>query len=82
MSLQTSHHETYFMFYRIKDSCILLNLSKGSALLLRDALRSCLTDDSEGLQEEEEILAEIGVHRLDAKKSIAILNLRTDLTHI
>jgi hypothetical protein len=71
------------MFYRIKDSCILLNLSKGTALLLRDALRSCLAGDraAEGLQEEE-VLAEIGVHRLDAKKSIAVLNLRTDLTHV
>jgi hypothetical protein len=70
------------MLYRIKESCILLNLSKGSALLLRDTLRSCLTDDGvEGLQEED-VLSEIGVHRLDAKKSIAVLNLRTDLTHI
>lgn len=69
-------------FPQIKESCILLNLSKGSALLLRDTLRSCLIDDGvEGLQEEE-VLSEIGIHRLDAKKSIAVLNLRTDLTHI
>lgn len=81
-SLKSSHYNTYFVFYRIKESCILLNLSKGSALLLRDTLRSCLTDDEvEGLQEEE-VLSEIGVHRLDAKKSIDVLNLRTDLTHI
>jgi hypothetical protein len=60
----------------------LLNVSKGTAILLREALRSCLTGDgAEGLHHEE-VLAEIGVHRLDAKKSIAVLNLRTDLTHV
>lgn len=59
-----------------------MNLSEASALQLRGALRSCLRDDGvEGLQEEE-VLAEIGVHQLDAQKSIAILSLRTDLTHI
>jgi hypothetical protein len=35
----------------------------------------------EGL-EEDEVLSEIGIHRLDAKKSIDILSLRTDLTHL
>jgi len=31
---------------------------------------------------EEDVLSEIGIHRLDAKKSIDVLNLRTDLTHL
>jgi hypothetical protein len=35
----------------------------------------------EGLQEDD-VLSEIGVFQLDAKKSIDILNLRTDLTHL
>jgi hypothetical protein len=66
----------------VKESCILLNLPKGSALLLRDALESFLMDEGvEGL-EEDDILSEIGIHRLDAKKSIDVLNLRTDLTHL
>ena len=66
----------------MKESCILLNLPKGSALLLKDTLKSCLMDEGvEGL-EEDNVLSEIGIHRLDAKKSIDILNLRTDLTHL
>ncbi|XP_069691163.1 RAD50-interacting protein 1 isoform X2 [Periplaneta americana] len=69
-------------FPQVKESCVLLNLPKGSAHLLRDTLRSCLVDGGvEGLQEED-VLAEIGVHRLDAEKAITILNLRTDLTHL
>jgi hypothetical protein len=60
----------------------LLNLSKGSALLLRDTLKSLQTDDGmEGLQEED-VLSEIGVHQLDAERSLAVLKLRTDLTHL
>ena len=71
-----------FSLSRVKESCILLNLPKGSALLLRDTLRSCLTDGGvEGVQEED-VLTEIGVHRLDAEKCIAVLSLRTDLSHL
>lgn len=33
----------------------------------------------EGL-EEDIVLSEIGIHRLDAKKAIDVLNFRTDLT--
>jgi hypothetical protein len=66
----------------VKESCLLLNLPKGSALLLRDSLKSCLMDDGvEGLQEDD-VLSELGVHQLDARKSIDILNLRTDLTYL
>ncbi|KAJ9577197.1 hypothetical protein L9F63_006254, partial [Diploptera punctata] len=76
----TRKPEVYFP--QVKESCILLNLPKGSALLLRDTLRSCLADGGvEGVQEED-VLSEIGVHRLDAEKCIAVLNLRTDLTHL
>ena len=60
---------------------MLLNLPKGSALLLRDTLKSCLMDEGVGGLEED-VLSEIGIHRLDAKKSIDVLNLRTDLTHL
>ena len=35
----------------------------------------------EGL-EEDDILSEIGIHQLDAKKSIDVLNLRTDLKQL
>jgi hypothetical protein len=70
------------MFHRVKESCILLNLSKGSAFLLRDTLRSCLTDGGVEDLQEEDVLSEIGVHRLDAEKAIAVLKLRTDLTHM
>jgi hypothetical protein len=70
------------MFCRVKDSCILLNLSKGSALLLRDTLRSCLKDNGLEGPQEEDVLSDIGVHRLDAEKALAVLKLRTDLTHL
>lgn len=35
----------------------------------------------EGL-EEDIVLSEIGIHRLDAKKSTDVLNLRTDLKQL
>jgi hypothetical protein len=75
----TRQPDTYFP--QVKESCMLLNLPKGSALLLRDTLKSCLMDEGVGGLEED-VLSEIGIHRLDAKKSIDVLNLRTDLTHL
>jgi len=49
---------------------------------VRDTLKSCLKDEGvEGL-EEDDVLSEIGIHRLDARKSIDVLNLRTDLTRL
>lgn len=40
-----------------------------------------MDDGVEGLQEDD-VLSELGVHQLDARKSIDILNLRTDLTYL
>ncbi|XP_068082045.1 RAD50-interacting protein 1 isoform X2 [Anabrus simplex] len=67
-------------FAQVKEACLLLNLPKGSALLLRETLKLSL--DEEGAEEGpqgSEVLADVGVHNLAPDQVIDILNLRTDL---
>lgn len=80
---------TYFCYHylfllcfkccRLTESCALLNLSKGSALLLRETLQAL-----EGATGVEDIrgkaLAEIGVNNFTPKMALNILNRRIDIT--
>lgn len=66
-------------FFRLIETCVLLNISKGSALLLRETLQAL-----EGATGVEDIrgkaLAEIGVNNFTPKLALNILNRRTDIT--
>ncbi|KAK7791157.1 hypothetical protein R5R35_013325 [Gryllus longicercus] len=75
----TQKPDTYFA--PVKEACLLLNLPKGTALLLRETLKLSQKEDAadDGPQAAE-VLADVGVHTLSPDKAIDILNLRTDLT--
>ncbi|XP_071454292.1 RAD50-interacting protein 1 [Hetaerina americana] len=82
-------------FKEIKEVCFLLTISKGSALLLREALdfpnrqgSSSEEDDEHGMGKQKDslalrgparVLAEMGVHKLTPAEAKVILGLRTDL---
>ncbi|XP_046389065.1 RAD50-interacting protein 1 [Ischnura elegans] len=84
-------------FKEIKEVCFLLTISKGSALLLREALDfpnrqgSSSEEDEEGTAKQKDgtslrgparVLAEMGVHKLTPSEAKVILDLRTDLLSI
>ena len=71
---------------RVKEACSLLNMSKGSALLLRETLQECLqSESSHGFSKDEteqsswDVLAELGLHSIDGQSALTLLRLRTDL---
>ncbi|XP_022095559.1 RAD50-interacting protein 1-like isoform X2 [Acanthaster planci] len=77
----TQRPENYFK--EIKESCILLNLKTGSAILLRDLLYQTLhakqTIDVHGRDPSPDAaLRDVGVYRLSPKAAEIVLNLRTD----
>ena len=68
---------------RVKESCILLNLKTGSAILLRELLYQTLHAKQSIDQHSKDpapqvALKDIGVYRLSPKVAEIILNLRTD----
>nr|CAD7199925.1 unnamed protein product [Timema douglasi] len=75
-------HKPDAHFTLVKEACVLLNLPRGSALLLRDTLRLCLTYDTNEDVKEADVLADVGIHRLTADKALAVIKLRTDLTNL
>ncbi|KAL3877501.1 hypothetical protein ACJMK2_035200 [Sinanodonta woodiana] len=78
----TQRPESYFR--DVKEACILLNLKRGSALLLNDVLakasqktkKSSKSNDSDA----KNALHEVGVFTLSLKQAAAVLKLRADLT--
>lgn len=77
----------WFIFYsalllcRVKEACILLNLLPGSAVLLRDLLKSSETNvsEEEGASSSCAALQDTGVYRLTAEDALKVLNLRVQL---
>nr|CAD7571698.1 unnamed protein product [Timema californicum] len=65
-------HKPDAHFTLVKEACVLLNLPRGSALLLRDTLRLCLTYDTNEDVKEADVLADVGIHRLTADKALAL----------
>lgn len=72
----------YLYSPRVKESCLLLCLPTGSALLLRDTLATSTSLDHDRMEVSDaqgtEVLADVGVHRLSVDKAVTILHLRTD----
>jgi len=69
-------------FKEVKEACILLNLLPGSALLLRNLLKSSgtnQTDGERGYHSAIMALTDIGVHRLTPDDALKVLNLRVQL---
>lgn len=66
---------------RVKEACILLNLLPGSAVLLRNLLKSSETNvsEEEGASSSCAALQDTGVYRLTAEDALKVLNLRVQL---
>ncbi|XP_025836467.1 RINT1-like protein [Agrilus planipennis] len=76
-SQYTNSPEIYF--WRMEETCSLLNLSKGSALLLRETLIAL--EGATGVEDQRpQALKEVGVINFPPRKVIEILNRRTDIT--
>lgn len=70
------------IFLRIKESCTLLGLLRGSAILLQEALldlTSVVGGDLLGDDCAHRALAEISVRHLTVEDALRVLNQRTDL---
>lgn len=68
--------------FRVKEACILLNLLPGSAVLLRDLLKSSGTNQTDGEPGDHSAiiaLRDIGVQRLTPDDALKVLNLRVQL---
>ncbi|XP_036144910.1 RAD50-interacting protein 1 isoform X2 [Monomorium pharaonis] len=72
-SLYINKPESYFPL--IKEACILLNVLMGSAILLKEMLHN-------NQSASEEILADVGVHKMSAKLALKVIATRTDIIHI
>ena len=74
----------YFPLHRVKEACILLNLLPGSAVLLRDLLKSSASTNSEGegVSSSRAALQDAGVYRLTPDDALKVLNLRVHLPNI
>lgn len=69
----------FFFLNRLNESCNLLNISKGSALLLRETLLAL--EGATGVEDKRgQALKEIGVLNFTPKIAVSILNQRTDIT--
>lgn len=73
-----------FPLHRVKEACILLNLLPGSAVLLRDLLKSSASTNSEGegVSSSHAALQDAGVYRLTPDDALKVLNLRVHLPNI
>ncbi|KAJ8916099.1 hypothetical protein NQ315_004465 [Exocentrus adspersus] len=66
-------------FTQLIESCVLLNISKGSALLLRETILAL--EGATGVEDTRgKALKEIGVSNFTPKMAVKILNQRTDIT--
>lgn len=65
--------------FRVHEAITLLNLAKGSALLLRDTLLAL--EGASGIEDtRSKTLKEIGVNKFTPKMAVKILNQRMDIT--
>ena len=73
-----------FFFCRVKEACILLNLLPGSAVLLRDLLKSSESSHGvdEGISPSCAALQDTGVYRLTPEDAMKVLNLRVRLPNV
>lgn len=71
-------------FSRVKEACILLNLLPGSAVLLRDLLKSSESNASEGefISPACAALQDAGVYRLTSEDALKVLSLRVHLPSV
>ncbi|KAM7441469.1 RAD50-interacting protein 1 [Porites harrisoni] len=71
-------------FKEVKEACILLNLLPGSAVLLRDLLKSSDSAICEGedVPPSRAALQDAGVYRLTPDESLKVLNLRVHLPNV
>lgn len=68
-----------FSIFRVLEAINLLNITKGSALLLRDTLLAL--EDATGVEDTRgKTLKEIGVNKFTPKMAVKILNQRMDIT--
>ncbi|XP_030840744.1 RAD50-interacting protein 1-like [Strongylocentrotus purpuratus] len=69
-------------FKDVKEACVLLNLKRGSALLLQEAIQLQQEKPSHGssvaMPTAEASLNDVGVYRLSAKTAGRVLALRND----
>jgi hypothetical protein len=71
--------KTNFFCRRLIESCNLLNITKGSALLLRETLLAL--EGATGVEDTRpQTLRELGVVSFTPKMAVKILNQRTDIT--
>ncbi|EFA07987.1 RINT1-like protein [Tribolium castaneum] len=76
-SQYTERPETYFV--QLIEACNLLNITKGSALLLRETLLAL--EGATGIEDSRgRALKEVGVVSFTPKMAVKILNQRTDIT--
>lgn len=57
-----------FWYFRVRDSCVLLNLSSAPAMLLRETLKH-----QEGSESKSSALEELGVYTLSPSQVLVIL---------
>lgn len=69
----------FFLCFRLIESCNLLTISKGSALLLRETLLAL--EGTTGVEDTRgKTLKELGVVNFTPMMAVKILNQRTDIT--
>ena len=71
------------LLFSVKEACLLLNLKRGSALLLQEAIQLQQEKDSSkgssvAMPTAEASLNDVGVYRLSAKTAGRVLALRND----
>jgi hypothetical protein len=67
----------------VKEACTILNLNVGSAILLKEVLKSALhvaKKDVDKITEARTALQDVGVYKLTLEQAELVLNLRTNLT--
>ncbi|XP_060571734.1 RAD50-interacting protein 1-like [Ruditapes philippinarum] len=70
-------------FKEVKEACTILNLNVGSAILLKEVLKSALhvaKKDVDKITEARTALQDVGVYKLTLEQAELVLNLRTNLT--
>ena len=73
-----SHCSSFFVIYSVKESCLLLTLKPGSAILLRDLLYQSIHGKGSMDIAPVSALHDMGVYRLSPRAAEIVLNLRTD----
>lgn len=67
-SIKLQFIQFFFLSFRVRDSCILLNLSNAPAMLLKETLKC-----QEGFETKNNALEELGVYSLTPSQALVIL---------